>query len=534
VSKKQTEIKEVPLKVIPDNIYLLAAFIEGAVVLSVEILGAKMLAAFFGNSLMIWTSVIGVTITFLTLGYYAGGFLSRKNNLYKILSYALSIAALLILIMPSWAPSLFSSLIDTSLYTGGVLGAILLIGPPMFVLGTTSPVIIQQLTKQVSDAGKKAGIVYAISTLGGIFFIFLFGFWVIPYVGISLPLALLSVGLFLFSLYIFKTKKHIIIGIIFLLFMFKVIKDMQPQDSATVTVPYITEGMLGQLKVLDVTEPRSHMPLRHLLINGIPQTRIFNRDERAISAWDYVHKVAMTASLKHNSKNVLLFGFGGGSIATELNHLNMNVDAVEIDGRMLGIAKEYFHFKDTALTFTVDDARHYIRTKKKQYDLIVFDVLSGEVQPSYVFTTESFTELKKLLSPNGMIIIEFQELSDHEGPSAYQSISNTMLSLGYKVYCNITKDAVSDIVVTASLNDIDFSSLAKTNFNWCCAQQRWSDDFLKNPSVKVENPFPNGLILTDDKPMLDIINAGSVKAWRESAKGFFSRLELEQNQRIFK
>ena len=49
------------------------AGVTGAAIMIVEILGAKMLAPFFGTSHFVWTAQIAVTLVALAAGYYAGG-----------------------------------------------------------------------------------------------------------------------------------------------------------------------------------------------------------------------------------------------------------------------------------------------------------------------------------------------------------------------------------------------------------------------------------------------------------------------------
>jgi predicted membrane-bound spermidine synthase len=516
-----------------DKLYLWAAFLEGAVVLSVEILGAKILTPFFGNSLIVWTSVIGITITFLTIGYYVGGLLSKKQHLNRMLSLMLSVAAIFILVMPSWATSVFDSLSDNGLYSSTVIAACLLLGPPMFALGTTSPIIIQQLTKQVDDSGRKAGMVYAVSTLGGICFIFLFGFFIIPYLGITVPLALLSLAVLLFALYIFRSKMHIALGIVYVLFLLKIVQLQKTDEDSAISIPYMTEGLMGQLKVMDKTYPGNNIPFRHLMVNGVPETIISNNKE-AVSGWPYTHKIAILGSLRKDQKDALLFGFGGGVVATEFSRMHIKTDVVDIDGRLLNIAKDHFYFNDSAITFTTDDARHYMRTCKKQYDIIVFDVFAGEVTPSYLFTVEGVRELKNMLKKEGIMTIQFNELIDSSKTSAYQSICNTLLSEGYKVYTNITTDIISDVMIIASQNDIDFSKLDKQNINPCCAMQNWTDEFLKHPVANYEKPSPNGLILTDDKPMLDILNAETLKKWRQWVIENYTVPQLKEDHKLFK
>ena len=51
----------------------------GAVVLVIEILGAKMLSPYFGTSHFVWTAQIAVTLVSLAFGYYVGGWLVDRT-----------------------------------------------------------------------------------------------------------------------------------------------------------------------------------------------------------------------------------------------------------------------------------------------------------------------------------------------------------------------------------------------------------------------------------------------------------------------
>ena len=60
-------------------LYVLS-FIEGGAVMGAELVSAKMIAPYFGNSLYVWASVLGVTLTSLMIGYLIGGRLSVKSK----------------------------------------------------------------------------------------------------------------------------------------------------------------------------------------------------------------------------------------------------------------------------------------------------------------------------------------------------------------------------------------------------------------------------------------------------------------------
>ena len=191
------------------------AFIEGATVMAVELFGAKMMTPYYGSSLIVWTTVIGITLLCLTIGYFLGGRLSMKYKAQNLVFVQLMISALLIGIMPIIAHSVLKFTGDFNFYVGAVLSAILLFGFPLIFLGSTSPVIILLATKDVKKSGKNAGFVYSISTIGGIFMTFLLGFFIIEEYGITIPNMFVSgILLIMTALLLFRNSRIIFISII--------------------------------------------------------------------------------------------------------------------------------------------------------------------------------------------------------------------------------------------------------------------------------------------------------------------------------
>ncbi|MDA9207128.1 fused MFS/spermidine synthase, partial [Crocinitomicaceae bacterium] len=187
-TSKQSKIKQ-DTKNPPEAIwkYFFLVFIEGATVMAVELFGAKMMTPYYGSSLIVWTTVIGITLLCLTIGYYFGGRLSMKYKPQNLVFTQLMISVILIGMMPILAHPVLQYTGGFSFYTGAVMAAIMIFGFPLIFLGSTSPIIILLATKEVKRAGKNAGLVYSISTIGGIFMTFLLGFFVIEEFGITSP-----------------------------------------------------------------------------------------------------------------------------------------------------------------------------------------------------------------------------------------------------------------------------------------------------------------------------------------------------------
>ena len=59
------------------------AFTSGFVIMSLELLGGRLLAPYFGSSIYVWGSVITVFMLALSAGYLTGGWLSLFNPSLK-------------------------------------------------------------------------------------------------------------------------------------------------------------------------------------------------------------------------------------------------------------------------------------------------------------------------------------------------------------------------------------------------------------------------------------------------------------------
>jgi hypothetical protein len=109
-------------------------------------------------------------------------------------------------------------------------------------------------------------------------------------------------------------------------------------------------------------------------------------------------------------------------------------------------------FDTTRVNYFIDDARHFIKKQKskKLYDLVVIDLLHGEVQPNHVFTVEGLTELRKLLKDDATIIVNYQ--SNYDEPNKpFLAILKTFEEAGYDTKLFDTgKDRPADHIYVAS------------------------------------------------------------------------------------
>jgi spermidine synthase len=500
----------------------LIAFVEGGSVMAIELAGAKMIAPFFGTSLYVWASVLAVTLGGLTAGYFAGGWATYRFSPLKLLFWELLAGTLLIALMPLLAVKFMSLTGNLGLRLGSLFSSLSFMFLPLLCMGMVSPTIIQLRNTELAGTGKTAGTVYAISTIGGITMTLLMGFYFLPEWGIrkSVLLSAILLGMMAILVVVVGRKYRVVSAIGIFILMILVLASARSFSDANKSVKYLyrSEGILGQLTVIE-TKTGEHT--RTLYLNQIPQT-IVNPDKLPASLWKYPHRIAMLASIKKENSKTLVIGLGGGSIAMELKKMGFSVDAVELDKRVPELAAKYFGFEPGGINVYVDDGRHFIRTAEKKYDLVVIDVLNGEVQPHHMFTMESFAEIKRILEPDGMLIINNQGFLLGEHGLGARSVYKTLEESGFKVKYFFAGDAdhSADIHFIASPVDFEIFFDASEKINECC--KNYPVDYQSLViSIEVladENKLDlsGAEILTDDKPALVSLYNYSNEEWRSN------------------
>jgi hypothetical protein len=147
-------------------VYAVAAY-SGFFVMSVELLGGRLLAPYFGSSIFVWGGLISVFMTCLSLGYLAGGQLSMHSPSMAILGYLLLGAGALALPITESERVLewLSDLIPDPRY-GSLVGSLLIFGAPTIISGMVSPYCVRLLVHDLHQTGRSAGKLYFVSTFG--------------------------------------------------------------------------------------------------------------------------------------------------------------------------------------------------------------------------------------------------------------------------------------------------------------------------------------------------------------------------------
>ena len=165
----------------------LIVFICGAVVMSFEILGSRVLAPNFGSSVFVWGSLISVFLAGLSAGYYLGGRISDINPSSRKLGLMIMAPGVLLLTFPLYSGPISDWIFmkDLGVRLSPMLASTLLFLVPSVFLGIVSPYTAKLLICSLHTSGKTIGTLYALSTFGSIIGTLVTSFYLITVAGVN-------------------------------------------------------------------------------------------------------------------------------------------------------------------------------------------------------------------------------------------------------------------------------------------------------------------------------------------------------------
>lgn len=466
--------------------YEIAIFIIEALCMTLELVASRILSPYFGNTNIVWTSVIGIILLSSSLGNYIGGRIADKNNCEKKLKINLMLSAVFILIIPIIQKYFldFISYLINNVKIGAIISTVFLFFVPSTLLGTVIPIILKLKLNTLEEAGKTTGRIYAISTLGGLFGTFLSGFVLIPNLGCVEILFIISILLTLISLFIYIKLDKIIICFTILLILLNTVLFVFYFNKNNSFGDEILNGQKDATISIDTQYGRA------LIYNtsfNNKNTRFLKMDNGYESAtytdkgleYELVAKYTKDYDLMFQSaneiNNVLMIGGAGYSYPKYYisHYKDKKMDVVEIDSKITEIAKKYFYLdklieeydinNNHRLNLIHEDGRTYLNNNKIKYDAILNDAFSGEKPAQTLTTIENISNIKNSLNDNGLYLTNI--LSSLEGEKALflREEVNTLKQIFKNVYvipCNkyYNKKETQNVIVISTDQSIKFEN----------------------------------------------------------------------------
>lgn len=160
--------------------FYLTIFSVGAIILILEITGARILAPLYGSTVYTWSSLITATMLSLALGYSFGGWFSDRKPSIKYLYLFILGGGIMASFIPYMDTAVLSWTQGMGLRWGPLVASLVIFSPALFFLATISPYAVKIKTDALEHLGVSAGNLYALSTAGSLVGGLLAGFYIGP------------------------------------------------------------------------------------------------------------------------------------------------------------------------------------------------------------------------------------------------------------------------------------------------------------------------------------------------------------------
>ncbi len=414
------------------------AFITGGIVMSFEMLGSRYLNPYFGSGIYTWAALISTVLAALTLGYFLGGWLADRTASALVLGTTVLVASLYFLALPTFSDALlefFLADID-DVRAGSLVASLAILLFPVTLLGMYSPFAIRLMLRDAERSGTVSGTVYGVSTAGSIVGTLGTTFFLIPLIGTkaitySLGAAGVVCGLVLMALP--RLGRHrpamLLMAALFAAYAAPPARaETLVDESVRAAILKRSDGRLAHVESeyndIYVSKRRSELTMSFQLKGWDYTESVVDLRDPDRLVLRYAQTMTVATIYPGELKKVLMLGLGGGSIPTYLGRFmpDVAIDTVEIDRRVIEVAKQYFGLRATERVRYLDgDGRVFLNRNKGLYDLILLDAYRGGFVPFHLLTKEFYTLVKQRLTPGGAVASNI-----HDGTKLYHSTVKTL------------------------------------------------------------------------------------------------------------
>ena len=396
-------------------------FLSGAIGMGLELIAARVLSPYVGSSNVVWTSIIGIILVSMSLGYWLGGKKADKEASGNILSRLLLGSALFTSIIPLLETIVVKEFagIVSNLIVAAILCAIIVFSIPSFILAMISPFAVKMKSMQETEIGSLSGRISSLSTIGSITGTFLMGFVLIPNIGvtnINIGITILLVVMSILARddinkkYILSTISLVVVMIILMFIGKWVFKLANPE------ILVDTDSQYSRIWVKQVNTTKT--TYKTLQVDTGLESYI-DTETGEMGAM-YLRYYDLFEYLNKDAKSTLMIG--GAAYTYPIHYLqkyqDKTIDVVEIDEKMTQIAEEQFglNTKDERLKIYTQDGRSYLNYSENKYDTILIDAFKGLNAPFELTTYEALIHAKNMLNDNGIVLTNI--ISSLEGEDA--------------------------------------------------------------------------------------------------------------------
>ena len=394
---------------------LFTVFVSGMTTLAAELAASRLIGNVFGTSNLVWASIIGLILIYLTLGYFLGGRWADRNPVPGAMYRVLAWGAFTLGLVPYFAGPVLRSAasafegLQVGILAGSFAAVLVLFIVPITLLGTISPFAIRLSVDDPRSAGVTSGTIYAVSTLGSFLGTFLPTLVTIPAIGtkntfLIFSLSLLFVALAGLGKYASRRQMliHLWMPIVLALTALgsasQVLKSSQGQVFETESAyNYIQVQVANGFTLLRLNEGQGI----HSMYN--PDTLHYGGPWELFLVGPYFN----AGEQPQDVKRMAIVGLAAGTTARQASavYSGLPIDGFEIDPEIVKVGREYFGMNLPNLNVHVEDGRLGLEQSTYLYDIIAVDAYRPPYIPPHMTTREFFQICASHLSENGVLTI---------------------------------------------------------------------------------------------------------------------------------
>lgn len=387
-------------------------FLAGVGSMAVEMCASRLLAPYYGSSTIVWANIIGLVLASLALGYWIGGRVADRWPRPRLLGWLVLAAAVLVAVVPFAArPFLDLSVrgldrVSAGAIIGSLLASLALFVPPVTLLGMVTPFAIRLAVTAVDDAGRTAGRIFSLSTIGSLLGTFLPALLFIPLVGTQRTL----IG----AAALIASAAAILLGRAWLAAAVALAALLAVPPGTVKSAAGLLFERESQYQYIQVVQRDDR---RLLYLNEGEAVHSIWHPDSVFTGGEWDMFLTLPALMGRTPRYAATLGNAGGTTARAFRALfpTVRIDGVEIDPAVSDAGRAYFGIQEDAYLRVVDaDARPFLRSTARRYDLIMIDAYRQPYVPFYLATHEFFDLVRSRLRPGGAVALNVTTLPGDE------------------------------------------------------------------------------------------------------------------------
>jgi len=397
---------------------LLLVFWGGFVTLGAELTASRLLAPYFGTSLIVWSSLIGLILVALAVGYWLGGrWADRSPSLSTLLFITLLSGVMLSAVPLVSRPILGLALegfarFEFGMLLGSFAGIMVLLGPPMVFQGCITPFAVRLAVTDLENTGRVAGRLFALGTLGSFIGAFVPTIFFVPVLGTRWTFTVFGAAMLFITLVgqlLERRWKHA--GVAAALLVLSLAAGYAATGSPVKPGDGLVFEAESPYQYVRVVQKKTGWRVLELNEGVVVHSKYHPDKPLSFGEWDFVALAPYFNPSPyhpiHQAKRWAVIGAGAGTTARLADRLyNPDIiDGVEIDPVVAAVGEEFFDAKMDNYRVAVNDGRAWLTLNEEKYDVITIDAYRQPYIPFELSTVEFFTQVREHLKDTGAVAI---------------------------------------------------------------------------------------------------------------------------------